>query len=94
MKATKRLIDAVWTVEFEIVSEGKIRILNYSRDDPEGYQREKELPQCELKEANDRIATHLWLKPYKSNEWVTKDNVTEIYEVVNPQFIFSYKKPE
>jgi len=66
--------------------------MNYTRDDPEGYNREKELPQCELIE--NRIVTHLWLKPYKSNEWVNKDNVTEIYEVVNPQHIFSYNKAD
>ena len=94
MKATKRLIDAVWTVEFYILSEGKVVIMNYARDDPEGYNREKELPQCELIEIDNRIVTHLWLKPYKSNEWVNKDNVTEIYEVVNPQHIFSYNKAD
>lgn len=92
MKATKRLITNVWTVEYSIISEGKVEISNYSYEDIEGYQREKELPQCELIETKNRIVTHLWLKPYKSNEWVNKDNVTEIYEVVNPQHIFSYKK--
>ena len=94
MKATKRLITNVWTVEYFIISEGKVVIMNYTYEDPEGYQREKELPQCELVETENRIVTHLWLKPYASNEWVNKDNVTEIYEVVNPQHIFSYKKVE
>ena len=94
MKATKRLITTVWTVEYSIISEGKVEIVSYAPDDPEGYQREKELPQGELQETENRIVTHLWLKPYKSNEWVNKDNVTEIYEVVNPQHIFSYKKAE
>lgn len=91
MKATKRLITSVWTVEFEKVSEGKVKILNYSRNDPEGYEREKELPNGELIETEGRIVTHLWLKPYQDFDlWVNEKNVTEIYEVVNPKSIFSY----
>lgn len=65
MKATKRLITSVWTVEFEKVSDGKVKILNYSRNDSEGYEREKELPNGELIETEGRIVTHLWLKPYQ-----------------------------
>lgn len=93
MKATKRLIDSVWTVEYTKVSEGKVKILNYSRNDSEGYEREKELPQGELIETQDRIVTHLWLKPYDAFDgWVNEENATEIYEVVNPKFIFSYEQ--
>ncbi|MBB4807107.1 hypothetical protein HNP38_002411 [Chryseobacterium defluvii] len=95
MKATKRLLTSVWTVEFEKVSEGKVKILNYSRNDPEGYEREKELPNGELIETEDRVVTHLWLKPYQDfDPWVNEKNVTEIYEVVNPKFIFSYGHEE
>lgn len=91
MKATKRLIKSVWTVEFEKVSDGKVKILNYSRNDPEGYERETELPNGELIETENRIVTHLWLKPYNAFDlWVDEKNVKEKYEVVNPQFIFSY----
>ncbi|MCQ4138789.1 hypothetical protein [Chryseobacterium sp. EO14] len=93
MKATKRLITSVWTVEFEKVSEGKVKILNYSRNDSEGYEREKELLQGELIETENRIVTHLCLKPYDAfDRWVNEKNTTEIYEVVNPKFIFSYEQ--
>ncbi|MCF2220985.1 hypothetical protein H9Q08_17000 [Chryseobacterium sp. PS-8] len=93
MKATQRLIDSVWTVEYKKVSEGKVKILNYSRNDPEGYEREKELPQCKLVEAEERIVTHLWLKPYNAFDgWINEKNATETYEVVNPKFIFSYEQ--
>ena len=95
MKATKRLITSVWTIEFEKVSDGKVKILNYSRNDPEGYEREKELPNGELIETEGRIVTHLWLKPYQDfDTWVNEKNVTEIYEVANPKFIFSYGQEE
>ncbi|MCZ8330239.1 MAG: hypothetical protein O9282_02890 [Flavobacterium sp.] len=92
MKATKRLITSIWTVEYEIVEQGKVRVLNYSRTDAEGYQRENELPQCELRETDERIVTHLYIKPFKQGEWVTQENATEVYEVINPQFIFSYSE--
>ncbi|PVV50445.1 hypothetical protein [Chryseobacterium sp. HMWF035] len=91
MKATQRLISIIWTVEYEKVSEGKVRILSYTNTDPEGYTREKELAQCELIETEDRIVTHLWLKPYDNfDPWVNTKNVKEKYEVINPQHIFSY----
>ncbi|THV60740.1 hypothetical protein [Chryseobacterium candidae] len=93
MKATKRLIDAVWTVEYEKISEKKVKIINYSRTDPEGYEKEKQLPQCHLVETEGRIVTHLLLKPYKAYDlWVSEKNATEIYEVENPKFIFSYEQ--
>ncbi|MGC4129264.1 MAG: hypothetical protein QM564_06825 [Bergeyella sp.] len=92
MKATERLINSVWTVEYEILSERKVKILGFLRTDPEGYEREKELPQCSLIETEGRIVTHLWLKPYNAfDPWVNEKNVKEKYEVVNPQFIFSYQ---
>jgi len=92
MKATKRLIASVWTVEYEFAEQGKVKILNYSRKDTEGYQRESELPQCELRVTDERIVTHLLIKPFKMGEWVNEENVTEVYEVINPQYIFSYSE--
>lgn len=90
MKATQRLIDSVWTLEYEITPENKLRILNYSRKDEEGYRKEKELMQCELIETEKRIVVGVLLKPYEPFQWVTEENATEKYEVENPQFIFSY----
>ncbi len=91
MKATKRLRITVWTVEYEIVSEGKVMIIDYSCQDPEGYQYEKQLPRCHLKQTKEGIVTHLWLKPFKLNDnSFKKEDATEIYEVINPKVIVKY----
>ncbi len=90
MKATLRLIDVLWTVEYEIVSKGQVKILNHSNQDPEGYEREYELPQFALTQTDQRIVTHLLIKPYKQGEWANKENATEIYEVVNPMHVTDY----
>lgn len=94
MKATKRLITSVWTLEYELVEANKVKILNYSRTDQEGYAKESELPQCELIESDERTVTQVLLKPYKTGEWVNHENATEVYEVINPQYIFSYSNVE
>lgn len=90
MKATKRLLRSVWTLEYEITDEGKMRILNYSRDDREGYDREQELLQCALIETDQRIVVEVLLRPYEPFEWVTVENATQRYEVENPQHVFTY----
>ena len=104
MKATKRLITSVWTVEFEKVSDGKVKILNYSRNDSEGYEREKELPNGELIETEGRIVTHLWLKPYqvilgstkrmsrKSTKWLIRSSYF-LMDMRN-NLLFHKRKPE
>ncbi len=92
MKATKRLIDSVWTLEYERIGDTKARIIRYSREDPEGYDKEKELPQCTLVEGENRIVTHVLLREkYEPYEWVNKGNCDFVLEVVNPLYIFSYK---
>lgn len=90
MKATKRLISSVWTLEYEITEEGKMRIQNYSRKDPEGYERESELQQCTLIETDDRIVVEVLLRPFEPFGWVNVENATQRYEVENPKHIFSY----
>lgn len=90
MKATKRLISSVWTLEYEITEEGKMRILSYTRDDPEGYERESELQQCSLIETDKRIVVEVLLRPYEPFGWVTVENATQRYEVENPKYIFNY----
>jgi hypothetical protein len=90
MKATKRLITSVWTLEYEITPSGKLHILNYSRKDPEGYERESELQQCTLIETDQRVVIEVLLRPYETYEWVTVENATQRYEVDNPKHIFSY----
>jgi hypothetical protein len=88
--ATKRLIDSVWTVSFEVV-DGKAVIHSYGRGNAEGYKRERELMQVTLIEDDDRTVKELLLKPYTQfNGWVNADNCTERYEVANPGHIFGY----
>ena len=40
--AIKRLINKVWTVRFVPLADGSVFILRYSRDDEEGYDKEKD----------------------------------------------------
>ena len=57
MKAVNRIIDSVWTIEYELVPENPnaIKLLRYSRNDPEGYEREHELPKGRLVESPHRL---------------------------------------
>ena len=92
--ATQRLIDSVWTVEYQIVGEGKVKILSYTRENPEGYKRERELPRFSKTEnADGRIFTHLHVGEGNNPHgcWVDVSKATT-YEVVNPQNVFSYGK--
>lgn len=65
MKATERLIDSVWTLEYNILPNGKVEILKYSREDIEGYENEKNLPRLNLQEDDKRIVTGVFLEPYE-----------------------------
>ncbi|KKL46486.1 hypothetical protein LCGC14_2345080 [marine sediment metagenome] len=48
-RAVKRLIDNVWTLEFQRVGDGA-KILSYSWQNPIGYDQESELPNCRFLE--------------------------------------------
>lgn len=92
MKATHRLIDSVWTLEYEVISETEIKILNFSRDDEEGYKKEKQLPQCSIIEDNERTVTEVMIRnTFDPFNWVNRDNCDHVYKVINPQHVFSYK---
>ena len=90
-KATHRLIDSVWTIEYEIIDVFHVWIHKYSRTDQEGYDNERQLQQGTIIETANRIATELVIRPYESfNGWATKENATEKYIISNPLHIFSY----
>ncbi len=90
-KATERLIDSVWTIEFFINEEGKADIAKFSRDDKEGYAMEKHLMQGRIIEDDKRMAKKLVLRPYEPfNGWANESNCTESYEIANLRHIFSY----
>ena len=91
MKATERLINSVWTVEYNEVSPTEVEIVKFSRDDQEGYDKERELPQFLLIEESGRIVTKLLIRDkYKPFEWVNEGNCDREYKVVNPKHIFSF----
>lgn len=91
MKATKRLIDSVWTIEYNVISENEVEITHFSRTDEEGYRRERELPQGVIIEAEHRTAVELIVRDkFDSFEWVNKDNADHIYKIINPKHIFDY----
>jgi hypothetical protein len=93
MKATERMIDSVWTVEYEVVGENEAKILAFNREDPEGYEKERELPRCNLAEAGDRTVVGLTISPYESFRYGASMTYPEskFYKVVNPKYIFSYR---
>jgi hypothetical protein len=93
MKATKRLIDSVWTIEYEILESGEAEILRYSRDDVEGYEKEKELPLGHIVEDEQRTAVMLILSPYKPFQYLADatDFQAKTYMIANQKHIFSYR---
>ena len=97
MKATKRLIDSVWTVEYNILSPTEVEILKFSREDPEGYEKERQLPQCGIiedkgKDGYSRTFVGLVVRDKFDSfgPWVNKQNCDHEYTVVNPKHIFDY----
>jgi hypothetical protein len=92
MKATHRLIDSVWTVDFSIISPTEIIVNRFSRDDQEGYDRERELPQCTVKEDEHRRFVGLFVRDkYEPFDWCSALNCDHEYTVVNPKHVFDYK---
>ena len=91
MKATNRLIDSVWTVEYNIISPTEVEILKFSRTDPEGYKKERELPQCSVVENEHRDFIGLLVRDtFDSFKWVNEKNCDHQYTVVNVKHVFDY----
>lgn len=90
MKATKRLIDSVWTLEYEVISPTEAEIIRYSREDMDGYRLERELPQCAIVQNEERIANKILIRKYEPFSWVDEKNADAIYTVINPKHIFDY----
>lgn len=92
MKATERLIDSVWTVEYKVVNENEVEILKFSRDDADGYRNEKNYPQCTIFEDDKRYAIELLIrnKYDQFGSFVNKVNCDRCYKIINPKHIFNY----
>ena len=95
--ATKRLIDSVWTVAYEMEGD-KVCICGYGRECQHGYTKERELPRCRLvvKDGDkSRTVVRLVLSPFAQFRPLasTEHEGTEGYDVVNPQYVFAYGAP-
>ena len=77
LKAIHRIINSVWTIEYKHVTSTEVEIIRYSRDDDEGYNKEKELPEGDVIENDKRIATGIKVGD-------------QTFTVINPRYIFSY----
>lgn len=78
---TKRLLDSVWTCEYQVITKHQIRVLTWNRNNEIGYEQEKELPKGRIIEAeiNDCPRTA-----------VGAEIDGKIFEVINPQHVFNY----
>lgn len=85
--AVNRLINSVWTVSFVVVGEGKIYLLEHSRDLEIGYEKEKELPHFHLKEDDSRKVLGIQIMLMKS-PWDIESE--DYFDIVNKKHVFSY----
>ena len=85
--ATKRLLDSVWTLEYEQV-QGGIKIISYSRDNNYGYDHENELERCRPVEDKNRTVTDVQFAEYDPFNFEPE----RIEKVVNPKYIFDYSE--
>jgi hypothetical protein len=91
MKATQRLINSVWTCEFNVISDTEVEIVKHTREDPEGYEKEEEFPNFSIKETVGRVAVQLLIKEYKAfGGFVNLSNAEKVYTIINPKYIFDY----
>ncbi len=91
-KATHRLIDSVWTLEYIINDDNTITIIKHGREDAEGYEKEKALPRFKIVENDKRLALKVIIQAYESpfTHLPNEDNPHNCYEVANKGHIFSY----
>ena len=91
-KATKRLLDSVWTLEYIINDDNTITIVKHDRGDSEGYEKEKELPRFKIVENEKREALRVIIQDYESpfTHLPNENNPHYAYEVANKRHVFSY----
>ena len=91
MKATERINETIWTIEYEEISSSEVRVLRYTPRDMEGYKKEKNLPQCHIIENEDRKIIGLLIRDnYNEFKQVNAENCDHSYLVVNPKNVFQY----
>ena len=87
LKAIQRIIDTVWTLDFEIINEKEVKIKSLCNQNPEGYKAEKQLPSFSLIEGAGRVVEGVRIA--QVGDGAAFANGTH-HKVSNPQFIFSY----
>ncbi len=90
--AVKRLINKVWTIRFVPLTDGSVFILRYSRDDDEGYEKEKDKDTMigTFKEDEDRNVEQLHVADQDS--WGEMKKKPDTFPVRNIKYVFSYEK--
>lgn len=83
MKATNRIIDSVWTLTYLVLDDITIQILDYTREDKDGYELENRIPTFNIYEDHNRNIIFVKLIFNGVSKWM---------KVHNPQEIFSYHK--
>jgi hypothetical protein len=88
--ATKRLLDSVWTLAYQLTGKNEIKVLTYDRENPIGYEREKELPRVRMEEETGRILTAVYFRPYiQFEDGPVKEGPQ--HRVINPKNVFDYR---
>lgn len=90
MKAINMFDDIIRIVEYEIVSEDKVEILNYSVSDSRTIVQEEKLPICSFMGSAQRI-THLWVTPYRCpNCFGFPCTGSTLYLIINPESLLHF----
>lgn len=95
MKATRRIMDAVWTLEYRVEDHENITVLSYDHKDREGYDKERELPDVQLVEDANRVVREVWLwEKHDPMRSATSEEPDYVYAVANPGHVFSWLSRE
>ena len=89
--AVNRLINSVWTISYRELEDGTIELLSHDRENAIGYEKERELPNFKLIEADNRIVMGALITNdicEYSFDWSEAEK--HKFAVSNPKNVFSY----
>lgn len=95
--ATKRLIDSVWTLGYELNEDNSMTILFFGREEPKGYEMEGTTPFVSMGEqtVNGQKRTVVEVKLTEREFWNKREGDFEsVHPVTNPEYIFNYPENE
>jgi hypothetical protein len=89
--ATHRILDSVYTLQYQQIDEKTVKILQYDRDSNYGYENEGKLEQFSVVTDDKGIVTGVHFRNYQSGgPVISAESATRICSVANPQHKFSY----